>query len=290
MLFPFFGGHSSGFGQHLTPCHPGLARSMAQLPCPLHPQLRALSEKPLEKEKPAFCSCLWLHHCLPGHTSRKGVTAAFGRKRPRRLTDYILACFITGPSRQTRAHPPGRGCLERLPDGYPLEPHMAGNPGTGPPHTSGSPGQTTPPTPPPTPRALRARPDENWPCRAFQEPHGSPHGSEMLTREAGKQPAELGESVAMEPLLGVLHGGRGEQVLRAESRGLRGVPGLHGDQPPEPRHRHLRHCPQAGPPQGGLGSCCCRGRRQAVSGQEATFPAWMLPASLYFSSFSSGHI
>ena len=45
----------------------------------------------------------------------------------------------------------------------------------------------------------------------------------MLTREAGEEPAELGESVAVEPLLGVLHGGRGEQVLQAERTGLEGA-------------------------------------------------------------------
>lgn len=52
---------------------------------------------------------------------------------------------------------------------------------------------------------------------------GSVHRSEMLTREAGEEPAELGESVAVEPLLGVLHGGRGEQVLQAERTGLEGA-------------------------------------------------------------------
>lgn len=45
----------------------------------------------------------------------------------------------------------------------------------------------------------------------------------MLTREAGEEPAELGEPVTVEPLLGVLHGGRGEQVLRAEGTGLEAV-------------------------------------------------------------------
>ena len=50
----------------------------------------------------------------------------------------------------------------------------------------------------------------------------------MLTREAGEEPAKLGEPVAVEPLLGVLHGGRGEQVLRAERTGLERVLGLHG--------------------------------------------------------------
>lgn len=40
-----------------------------------------------------------------------------------------------------------------------------------------------------------------------------------------------------------------------------------------PHHSsHLRHCPQAGPPPGGLGSCCCKGRGEVVSSQDA--PCW----------------
>ena len=67
------------------------------------------------------------------------------------------------------------------------------------------------------PRAPRAR------AECSEIPVGSVHRSEMLTREAGEEPAELGESVAVEPLLGVLHGGRGEQVLQAERTGLEGA-------------------------------------------------------------------
>lgn len=116
-----------------------------------------------------------------------------------------------------------------------------------------------------------------WAPRARAEcsetPVGPVHRSEMLTREAGEEPAELGEPVAVEPLLGVLHGGRGEQVLRAERTGFEGAL-THpcGSRQPAPHHTHLHRCPQAGPPLGGSGSCCCKGRGEVVSSQDA--PCW----------------
>lgn len=63
---------------------------------------------------------------------------------------------------------------------------------------SGSPGQNHSPT---------GTKGKSWKVRGLVGVCKIPAGLETLTGEAGEQPAELREPVAVEPLLGVLDGG-----------------------------------------------------------------------------------
>lgn len=124
-----------------------------------------------------------------------------------------------------------RGTLKRLPAGPPAKPRSAGHLRGRTAHEPTAQGQYTQVTTSDhsgSPGQIAAPGEPSAHAERSEVLAGSEHHSETLTREAGEKPAKLGESVAVEPLLGVLRGGRGKQVLRAERTGLDGVLSPHG--------------------------------------------------------------